>query len=146
MRSFLIVLFFMPVIWLQAESITSDSDANIFVIGLAAQRALEITGFKPWETIGDSSLTIQTDILNLNQEQMIKYAGEKPPALVRGRLTIIIRTQDSKHSSFTLEFILEKQSDPVSWVKIKSPGDFEKEMVAVIQNLIDRYRKSPSLN
>jgi hypothetical protein len=146
MRGFLIVLFFTPIIWLQAENITSDSDANIFVVGLAAQRALEITGFKPWETIGDSSLTIQTDILNLNQEQMIKYTDEKPPATVRGRLTIIIRTQDSKHSSFTLEFVLEKQSDAEQWVKINSRGNFEKEMVAAIQNLIDRYRKSPSLN
>lgn len=146
MRSFLIVLFFTPIIWLQAQNITSNSDANIFVIGLAAQRALEITGFKPQDTIGDSSRTIQTDIFNLNQEQMIKYTDEKPPAMVRGRLIIIIRTQDSKHSSFTLEFYLEKQSDTETWLKISSPGNFEKEMVATIQNLIDRYRKSPSLN
>jgi hypothetical protein len=146
MRGLLIVLFFTPVVWLQAESVTSESDANIFVIGLAAQRALEITGFKPWETIGDSSLAIQTDILDLNQEQTMKYTDEKPPATVRGRVTIIIRTRDSKRVSFTLELNLEKQSDTEQWVKINSRGNFENEVVETIQKLIDRYRKSPSLN
>jgi hypothetical protein len=118
----------------------------MFVIGLATQRALEIEGFKCEGTIADSSISIQTNFINLNREQTAKYTVGEPSAVVRGEVVVKIRKQTSGSTPFTLELSAERQMAPESWTEIKSSGILERELVDAIKNLIERYRKSPSLN
>lgn len=146
MKVLIIVLFLTPLFWLQADVLESSSDANMFVIGLAAQRALEIEGLKCEATIVDSTIGIQTNFTALNREQTEKYTTEEPSAAVRGKVLVTIRKPASGSTPFTLEFKAERQSASESWTETKSRGVFERELVEAIKKLVERYRKTPSLN
>jgi hypothetical protein len=146
MRTLIIVLLLTPIVWLQAEIIKTDSEANMFVVGLAAQRALEIMGFKTQESIDNSALTIQTDNIKLNDEETGKYTDQKPPVEVRCGIRISIKLAGKNQASFDLTVNPEKSAGDERWEPVRSTGDLEKELIQTIQNLIERYKKIPSLD
>lgn len=146
MRAFIIVLLLTPIVWLQAEVIKTDSKANMFVVGLAAQRALEITGFKTQESIENSTITIQADDIKLNDEETGKYTDQKPPAEIRCGVRISIKPDGKNKASFDLTIDPEKSTGDERWEPVRSSGNLEKELIRAIQNLIERYKKLPSLD
>jgi hypothetical protein len=146
MRTFIIILLLTPIVWSQAEAFKTDSEANMFVVGLAAQRALEIMGFKTQESIDNSAITIQTDNIKLNDEETGNYTDQKPPAEVRCGIRISIKPDGKNKASFDLTINPEKSAGDERWEPVRSSGNLEKELIRAIQNLIERYKKLPSLD
>ncbi len=146
MRGQLLVVLLLPFIVTQAGAVTTDCEANQFVVAMAAQRALEEMAFSPQASFAENDLSIQTEPKIFAETDAGRYAAALPPPEIRGRILVLIHAGGRDRSSYELKVTLEKHSDDDTWIEIESSGALEKELNGSIRYFIERYRKAASLN
>ena len=146
MRGQLLVVLLLPFSITQAGAVTTDCEANQFVVAMAAQRALEEMAFSPQASFAENNLSIQTDLKIIAEPDAVRYTAEPPAVEIRSRILVAIKAGDRDRSSYELKVTLEKHSDDDTWIEIESSGALEKELNGSIRYFIERYRKAASLN
>ncbi len=146
MRGQLLVVLLLPFSITQAGAVTTDCEANQFVVAMAAQRALEEMAFSPQASFAENDLSIQTEPKIFAELDAGRYTTEPPAVEIRSRILVAIKAGGRDRSSYELKITLEKHLDDDSWMEIESSGALEKELNGSIRYFIERYRKAASLN